>query len=308
MKKIKVMACILAVTMLAGIFAGCSKTTKLTTKNFVKACEKLKLEEVDFDDGGLGDELEDGFYTVADEERIEDDPKQVEYMLNEFGLDGVIDEDDVKSIAFAAKVSGIDDFDDVDDPEDLADVKFDGAMALLIELDENYVTDVMEYIDDMLDTYDVNTKNLTSKEYYSSKNDGYYRIHIDVAKLGKLALENEDLMDLISMVMDEDDFEDLCKDLTGDFGITFEVNGSSIFMLVGCSLNTKPSALNSFASAFKVVTNPTKVPMNDKFIKGLIQDTIDNYGDLAGGYDDYDYDYDDYDFDDYDYDDDDDGI
>ena len=113
-------------------------------------------------------------------------------------------------------------------------------------------------------------------------------------------------MDLISMVMDEDDFEDLCKDLTGDFGITFEVNGSNIFILVGGSLNTKPSALNSFASAFKVVSNPTKVPMNDKFIKGLIQDTIDNYGDLAGGYDDYDYDYDDYDFDDYDYDDDDD--
>ena len=44
MKRIKVIACVLAATMLAGVFAGCSKTTKITTEKFVKACEKLKLE------------------------------------------------------------------------------------------------------------------------------------------------------------------------------------------------------------------------------------------------------------------------
>ena len=45
--KNKVIACVLAVTMLAGIFAGCSKTTKVTQKSFINACKKLKLEEID---------------------------------------------------------------------------------------------------------------------------------------------------------------------------------------------------------------------------------------------------------------------
>ena len=67
MKKIKAMACVLAVAMLAGIFAGCSKTTKLTTDKFAKACEKLKLENFDLYDGAPDeDDYED--YDYYDEE------------------------------------------------------------------------------------------------------------------------------------------------------------------------------------------------------------------------------------------------
>ena len=311
MKKIKVIACVLTVAMLAGIFAGCSKTTKISTDKFAKACERLKLSEIDIeDDMPDDDDLEDGFYIIVDEDLVEDQSDRVEDMLDEYGLADVIDADDVKSMGLAVKMSGLEDIEDIEDPEDIEDVKVDGAFAAVIELDENYVKDVMDYVEDMLDTYDIDVKDLSNKEYFVSKNDGFIRFHIDVSKLTKIILENDDIMELIGEVYDEDDFEDLCKNLSGDIAITIEINGSNIFILAGGSLNTKPSTLNSFASAFGA-NNPIKIPMNNKFVEDLIQDTIDNYGDLAGAYsggydyDDYDYDYDYDDYDDWDYDDDD---
>ena len=220
------------------------------------------------------------------------------------GLGGIVDADDVKSMGIAVKCTGIDDLENMEDPEDLEDVEIDGAFAVVMELDENYVEDVMDYIDDMLDQYDINVKDLSNKEYFVNKNDGFIRFHIDVSKLAKILIENDDLWDLISdHVYDEDDLKDLLETLTGDIAITIEINGSNIFILGGGSLNTKPSVLNSFSSAFGVASNPLKLPMNNKFVEDLIEDTIDNYGNLAGAYSGYNYDYDDYDFDDYDFDD-----
>ena len=45
MKKVKAMALVLAVAMISGVLAGCSKTTTIGTDKFTKICEKLKLEE-----------------------------------------------------------------------------------------------------------------------------------------------------------------------------------------------------------------------------------------------------------------------
>lgn len=307
MKKVKAIACILSAAMLAGIFAGCSKTTKITTDKFAKACEKLKLEEVDLYEGSPDeDDFEDGFYSILTEEDFEDEPYLAESYLSSFGLDDIIDSDDVKSMGIAFKLIGADELDaieDAEDIEDIADVKVDGAFAMQISLADNYVGDVMDFVDDMLDTYYVNTKDLTNKEYYVSKNDGYIRMHIDLAKFLKLIQENEEIMDIISEVYDEDDFDDLCKSITGDLAITLEINGSNIFILGGISLNTKPSVLNSFASAFGA-NNPTKLPMNNKLFEGIIEDVWDDFGDMggsAGGYYD-DFDYDDFDYDDFDYD------
>ena len=299
MKRIKAIACVLAVAMLAGIFAGCSKTTKMSISKFEKACERLKLTQFDVDDDSPDrDDAEDGIYMIADADDIEDSSGNV----NVYGIGDFIDPDDIKSVGIAIKFTGLDDLDDLDDPEDLEDIKVDGAFAALIELDDNYVEDVMDYIEDMLDTYDINVKDLTNKEYFVSKNDGYIRFHIDISKLTKIILENDDIMDLVGTAYDEDDFEDLCKKLTGDVAVTIEVNGSCIFMLVGGSFNTKPAILNSFAGAFGVASNPVKLPMNTKFVEDFIEDAIDNYGSLAssyGGYDDYD-DWDDLDYDDWD--------
>ncbi len=308
MKKVKAIACILSVAMLAGIFAGCSKTTKITTDKFAKACEKLKLEEIDLYDGAPDeDDFEDGFYAIMTEEDLEDEPYLAESYLSTFGLDDIIDSDDVQSMGIAFKFIGVDEVDaleEMEDIEEIADVKVDGAFAAQISLADNYVGDVMDFVDDMLDTYYVDTKSLTNKEYYVSKNDGFIRMHIDLAKFLKVIQDNDDIMEIISEVYDEDDFADLCKELSGDLAITLEINGSNIFILGGVALNTKASVLNSFASAFGA-TNPTKLPMNNKLIDGIIENVWEDFGDMAnsaGGYDDYDYDFDDIDYDDDDWD------
>ena len=61
MKKVKAMALVLAVAMISGVLAGCSKTTTIGTDKFTKVCEKLKLEEFELDgDSPDMDDLEDG--------------------------------------------------------------------------------------------------------------------------------------------------------------------------------------------------------------------------------------------------------
>ncbi len=296
MKKVKAIACVLMVTMLAGIFAGCSKTTKISTESFAKGCEKLKLEEFDFDDDEPDyDDIEDGIYAVADEDMIEDEPEAVESMLQEIGLDEVIDADDVTSMAIAAKCIGISDFADLSDPEDLADIQVDGAFAVQMTLADDYVEDFMEYVEDMLDMADISSKDLTNKEFYVSKKDGYFRFHIDIAKFLKLVLENEDVMDLVDSAYDSDDFEDLCNSLTGDVSVSIEINGSNIFIIAGINLNTKATVLPSFTSAFGAAMNPMKVPMNQKVVEDGIEFAVDNASSaMSGSY--YD-DFDDYDFD-----------
>jgi len=308
MKKVKVIACVLSAAMLAGVFAGCSKTTKISTEKFAKACEKLKLEEIDFYEKGRSldeDDYEDGVYAIMDEDMIEDKPEMIEAYLESVKLDDIIDSDDVKSMGMAIKMKGFDGIGDLKDPEDLTDYEADGAFAIQIDLKENYVGDVMDFVDDMLDTYYINTKDLSGKEYYVSKNDGFVRLHVDIAKLAKIIQENDEIMDLVDEYYDEDDFKDICKNLSGDVAITVEINGSNIFILAGISLNSKANTLGSFAGAFGA-NNPAKLPMNTKLIEGLIDDLIEDYSDLltsGSGYDIDDYDFDDYDFDDYDIDD-----
>lgn len=293
MKKTKVLACVLTVAMAAGLFAGCSKTTTISTDKFAKACEKLKLEEFELDDSTSPDydDLEDGLYAVADEDYIEDNPEEIESFLNDLGIGGVIDADDVTSLAFAAKCSGVEDLSELTDPEDLPDQVVDGAFALQISLADDYVGDTMDFVEDMLDQYDIDVKDLSNKEYYAGKKDGYFRCHIDVAAVCKILLENEDFMDIIDTLYDSDDFEDIVTQLKGDLAVSFEVNGNNIFIIAGVGFNTKASNLNSFSKAFGAASNPTSVPANKNVVQQLIEDAVDNYGGLlsgAGSYDDYD--------------------
>lgn len=293
MKKIKVLACVLTAAMVAGLFAGCSKTTTITTEKFAKACEKLKLEEFDLEDSASPDydDLEDGLYAVADEDYVEDNPEEIESFLNDLGIGEVIDADDVTSLAFAAKCSGAEDFSELSDPEDLPDQVVDGAFALQITLADDYVGDAMEFVEDMLDQYDIDVKDLSNKEYYAGKKDGYFRFHIDVAAVSKILLENEDLMDMMDTIYDADDFEDIVSQLKGDLAVSFEINGNNIFIIAGVGFNTKASNLNAFSKAFGAAANPVSVPANKNVVQELIEDAVDNYGGLlsgAGSYDDYD--------------------
>ena len=295
MKKIKVLACVLTAAMVAGLFAGCSKTTTITTEKFAKACEKLKLEEFDLEDSASPDydDLEDGLYAVADEDYVEDNPEEIESFLNDLGIGEVIDADDVTSLAFAAKCSGAEDFSELSDPEDLPDQVVDGAFALQITLADDYVGDAMEFVEDMLDQYDIDVKDLSNKEYYAGKKDGYFRFHVDVAAVSKILLENEDLMDMMDTIYDADDFEEIVSQLKGDLAVSFEINGNNIFIIAGVGFNTKASNLNAFSKAFGAAANPVSVPANKNIVQELIEDAVDNYGGLlsgAGSYDDDDWD------------------
>lgn len=295
MKKIKVLACVLTAAMVAGLFAGCSKTTTITTEKFAKACEKLKLEEFDLEDSDAPDysDLEDGLYAVADEDYIEDNPEEIESLLNDLGIGEVIDSDDVTSFAFAAKCSGAEDLSELSDPEDLPDQVVDGAFALQISLADDYVGDAMDFVDDMLDQYDIDVKDLSNKEYYAGKKDGYFRFHVDVAAVSKLLLENEDLMDMMDTIYDADDFEEIVSQLKGDLAVSLEINGNNIFIIAGVGFNTKASNLNAFSKAFGAASNPVSVPANKNVVQQLIEDAVDNYGGLLSGagssdYDDWD--------------------
>ena len=295
MKKIKVLACVLTAAMVAGLFAGCSKTTTITTEKFAKACEKLKLEEFDLEDSASPDydDLEDGLYAVADEDYVEDNPEEIESFLNDLGIGEVIDADDVTSLAFAAKCSGAEDFSELSDPEDLPDQVVDGAFALQITLADDYVGDAMDFVEDMLDQYDIDVKDLSNKEYYAGKKDGYFRFHVDVAAVSKILLENEDLMDMMDTIYDADDFEEIVSQLKGDLAVSFEINGNNIFVIAGVGFNTKASNLNAFSKAFGAAANPVSVPANKNVVQELIEDAVDNYGGLlsgAGSYDDDDWD------------------
>ena len=110
MRRVKAVSILLAVVMLASIFTGCSsgRTTKITTDKFIKACDKLGLEEYELDGKHSPDmdDLQDGFYIAADEDMVEDNEFALQLYLKMYGLDSVIDAEDIQSFAIAAKCTG----------------------------------------------------------------------------------------------------------------------------------------------------------------------------------------------------------
>ena len=284
MKRFKAIACVLCVAMLAGIFAGCSKTTKITTEKFDAACDKLGFDQYDPDDDDAPDmdALEDGFYCVVDEDYIEDNEDSLNSTLQDIGLDDVFEAEDIKSFAFAAKCTGIDGFEDIEDVDDIADLEVDGAFALQMSLnDDKCAEDFMDYVEDMLDNVDISAKDLTAKEFYTSKNEGYFRFHVDLAKFGALILENDDIMDMFDEYdIDSDDFEEAIGALTGDIAVSIEISGSEIFIIAGISVNSKTETLDSFCKSFGAVSNPKSVPMNEKVCEEIVDNLSDNAGDL----------------------------
>lgn len=280
MKKVKAIVCVLALAMTASVFAGCSKTTKISTEKFAKACEKLKLEEYELDgDSPKMDDLEDGIYAVADEDIIEKQGDSIASTFKKAGLD--IDADDIESFALAAKCTGLEDAKDVvKDPEDLPDLKIDGAVAFQITFKkEKQAMKVMDAIEDAVKNADIRVKDLSSKEYYTGKNDGYLRFHVDIAKLGKIFLENDDIADALDEAgkKSDVDYEEILGSLKGDVAFSVEVNGTSVFIIAGGALNQKTETLNKFASTFGAAVNPVKVPMNEKICQEALDGAIETY-------------------------------
>ena len=283
MKNTKVIACVLSAAMLAGVFSGCSgkKVTNISTEEFTKACDKtLKLEEVDIEDitDLEQEDLEDGIYLSLEQEDIEDMGigDYIDMYLKSLDLDDIIEAEDIESAAVAAKMSDPSVIYEVEEPEDLEDVELEGAYALQLTLaDDDKAADIMEFIADKLDDLDLDVKkDLSKQEYYAGKNDGYLKVHVEVDKLVKIVLENEDFQDALEDSDMEDEITEALEALTGEAVVTVEVSGANVLILVGFGVNTDASTLGDFVKAFGA-SDPTKIPHNQKVGEALVEGVAD---------------------------------
>lgn len=284
MKRIKIISCIVTAAMVLGLAAGCSKTKKVTTESVEKACEALDYEEYDVDDlqdAQLdGGDVDDGFYVIIDEDAIEDMADENESSLSSIGLDEVLEADDIESAAVFMKSTGLEDFqDDVDglqDIENLGDAEFDLIIGMQATLkDDDKVEDIMDYLEDMLDEYDLDVDDLSSQEYYRSKTEGYLKFNIDIQELWAIAQENDDLMDLLEEADMEDQFEDLFDNISGNICVSYQISGNNLIVVIGAAFNSKGDSLNDMCSKLGI-ENPSKLKTNEVFAEGIIDSLMSN--------------------------------
>ena len=284
MKRIKIISCIVTAAMVLGLAAGCSKTKKVTTESVEKACEALDYEEYDvgdLEDGQLepGD-IDDGIYVVIDGDDIEDLADENEASVSSIGLDEVLEADDVESAALFIKGDGLEDFaDDVDglqDIENLADAEFELIIGMQATLkDDDKVEDIMDYLEDMLDEYDLDVDDLTAQEYYRSKTEGYLKFNIDIQELWAIAQENDDLMDLLEEADMEDQIEDLFDSVSGNICVSYQISGNNLIVVIGAAFNSKGDSLNDMCSKLGI-DNPSKLKTNEVFAEGIIDSLMTN--------------------------------
>ena len=289
MKKLKAGAALMAVAMIAGIFSGCTKTANITTEKFAQICDKMGLEEYDFEgEMPKPKDVEKGYYLIADEKEAEDYlddnfGERLDEFASSFGFEGIIDTDTVKSFAFAAKCEGYKDFKNDFRLDKPGDAELDGAFAIQMTLDGNHAGEFMESITDLADDYGISLEDLTDKEFYSSEKESYLRIHLDLTQVAGLAMDNDDLTKIINAGM-SDDLEDLIGGITGDVALSIEVNGPNVLIVGGGSFNEEPAVLRDFIKAFGLSSDPLKLPMNEAFVSGLIEvctDTVKSYMDMT---------------------------
>lgn len=281
MKRTKIIACLTISAMVLGLAAGCSKTKKVTTDSVEKACESLDYDELDVDDFQNGElepsDLDDGIYVVFDEDDIEDLADENESSVSSIGLDEVLEDDDVESAAIFFKSNGLEDFaDDVDglsDIENLGDAEFDLVIGMQATLkDDDKVDDIMDYLEDMLDEYDLDVDDLTSQEYYRSKTEGYLKFNIDIQDFWAIAQENDDLMDLLEEADMEDEIEDLFDEISGNFCVSYQISGNNLIVVIGAALNSKCDSLDAVCSKLGI-ENPSKLKTNEEFAESIV-DTL----------------------------------
>ena len=283
MKRIKIISCIVTAAMVLGLAAGCSKTKKVTTESVEKACEALDYEEYDVDDLEDGQlepgDIDDGIYVVIDGDDIEDLADENEASVSSIGLDEVLEADDVESAALFIKGDGLEDFaDDVDglqDIENLADAEFELIIGMQATLkDDDKVEDIMDYLEDMLDEYDLDVDDLTAQEYYRSKTEGYLKFNIDIQDLWEIAQENDDLMDLLEEADMEDQFEDLFDSISGNICVSYQISGNNLIVVIGAAFNSKGDSLNDMCSKLGI-DNPSKLKTNQDFAEGIVESIMD---------------------------------
>ena len=281
MKRAKIISCLVAASMVLGIAAGCGKTNKVTTEQFEKACDKLGCDEFDADDTPDADDIEDGIYIIMDEDDIEDNEDQINESLGLIGLDDVVEADDIESFGVFTKGNGFSDLEDFSynytGLDDIEDLEIDFAVALQATLkDDDKCEDIMDFVEDLLDDYDLDVDDLRADEYYRSKTEGYLRVNIDIETLVQIALDNDDLMDLLdSLCSDSDEIVDMLESLSGNVCITMEVCGDSVIIVVGVGFNTESETVSDFCKAVGI-EDPSKLKTNEEFVESIVDSITKN--------------------------------
>jgi len=275
MKKIKAGAALMAVTMIAGIFSGCTKTANVNTDRFAQICDKMGLEEYDFDEETpSGRAVEKGYYLVAKEDDARDYlddhfGESLDEFSSSFGLEGIIDSNTVKSFAFAAKCKGYTDSKKAMDNGKLKDLEVDGAFAIQMTLDGNYAEEIFKTIEDGLGEYEISYEVFTQKELSYSKDSGHLSIHLDVEKTVDALLDNPNIEEAGKYIL-SNEFLKQVKKLTGDAAVSIEVNGADVLIVGGGSVNGEPGVLRDFVKAFGLAQDPLALPVNDKLVESIV--------------------------------------
>ena len=97
---------------------------------------------------------------------------------------------------------------------------------------------------------------------------------VEVDKLVKIVLENEDFQDALEDSDMEDEITEALEALTGEAVVTVEVSGANVLILVGFGVNTDASTLGDFVKAFGA-SDPTKIPHNEKVGEALVEGVAD---------------------------------
>ncbi len=265
----------MAVTMIAGIFSGCTKTANVNTDRFAQICDKMGLEEYDFDDETpSGRAVEKGYYLVAKEDDARDYlddhfGESLDEFSSSFGLEGIIDSNTVKSFAFAAKCKGYTDSKKAMDNGKLKDLEVDGAFAIQMTLDGNYAEEIFKSIEDGLGEYEISYEVFTQKELSYSKDSGHLSIHLDVEKTVDALLDNPNIEEAGKYIL-SNEFLKQVKKLTGDAAVSIEVNGADVLIVGGGSVNGEPGVLRDFVKAFGLAQDPLALPVNDKLVESIV--------------------------------------
>ncbi|MCR5592526.1 MAG: hypothetical protein K6F79_02085 [Saccharofermentans sp.] len=292
MKLKKFMSLALAAAMVASV-AGCAKVKSISSDDFISACDKQDAQEVDYDDANDADpdDLEDGLYTVLDSDQIEeimDDP-YTSMSISQMGVEIPYDSDDIESMVIYAKMNGVDDIDSVSDPEDLGDIETNGVVGVQITMTEaDMVPELFDAIADAFDDgLDYEVDSFSGNEYYTGKNEGYLRVNISVEDL-VAAFRDSDIYGYLGDMSgdDMDDLEDVLDNLTGNLCVAVYAKGENIVIVVGFSIGSDVTLLDSFCSDLGV-QSPSKVPANADLPVAIMDAVDDSLGSLMSMYSTY---------------------
>lgn len=288
MKSKRVAAFILAGTLGLSVLAGCNKsagpdtaaeeedrrTTRITTEEFVDACKEMGLTEIDPKDIETDkitedtDTLEEGFYIEGDSRYVRSKADDIEDYLDEFDLDEVIDTKDIGSFALAARCSGANELEGASYTngfDSYSEAEIDGAIAFQMSLKDDYTDKVMDFIEDKLDEYGIDTKDLSEEEFYKSDKEGYLRLHIDVAEFLECAFDNRELSGLVDeMFYGMDPFEDLEGEVAGDVAFSIEINSQNMFVIAAFAVNRDAEEIDNFVKSFNAKENPIHIAANSE--------------------------------------------